>query len=102
MDGQTGKLLGMERGICSNEYLDFVKKNGIKNLTRNQWQFVEFLLRNRRELIKMGNFVNLFYKVRRYLKEDYDWNKDKQEMSDVDGQGGVHDHPQEEGDRADR
>lgn len=91
----------MEKGICSAEYLDFVKKKGVKNLTRNQWQFTEFLLRNRRELIKMGDFASLFYKVRKYLKEDYDWNNDKQGVTDVVGQVGILDYPQEEGDSED-
>ena len=52
----------------SQDYLDFVKKKKLKNLTRNQWQFVEFLLRNKRETARMGSYEHLFRAVRWYLK----------------------------------
>ena len=63
----------------SQDYLDFVKLKKVKNLTRNQWQFGEFLLRNKRETARMGSYEHLFRMVRWYLKNDYDWNKEKEE-----------------------
>lgn len=61
----------------SQDYLDFVKTMKVGNFTRNQWQFVEFLLRSKREISRMGSYERLFRLVRTYLKEEYDWDKDK-------------------------
>jgi hypothetical protein len=72
-----------ERLTASNDYLEFVKKRRVKNLTRNQWLFVEFLLENKRKVARIGSYEHLFRQVRSYLKSDFDWSKETSREEEI-------------------
>ena len=57
--------------MFSKEYLDWVKKEEIKNLTRNQSRISEWLLKpeNPDFLIMIGSFDSIFSSVRHYARE---------------------------------
>jgi len=58
--------------MFSEEYLNWVKKENIKDLTRNQSKMAEFLLSEEgvKHLKMIGSFDNVFSSVRKYVREN--------------------------------
>lgn len=60
----------------SKEYLLWVKSTGQKNLTNTQHEFAEFLLKNNKEISKIGNLNDIFLNIRKWIKNNPEVFKD--------------------------
>lgn len=59
------------KSLFSPEYLEFVKKTGVKDLTNNQAAFAEWALKeeNAKMISAIGGMEKMFVTVRKYLKD---------------------------------
>ena len=67
----TNFMSNQENSSYSENYLRWVKiakEKGIKPLTRSQYEFAEFCLKNHKQVGKIGDMLKIFNEMRDFIK----------------------------------